>query len=55
MLTILWLFRRLPRPFKILLALMLTVLVIETLAHTFSVHRNFLKREQHVHTDRSTR
>jgi hypothetical protein len=55
MLTILWLFRRLPRPFKILLALMLTVLVIETLAHTFSVHRQLLERQQHAHTRRSTR
>ena len=55
MLTIVWLFRRLPRPFKFLLAFMLIVIVIESLAHTFSVYRNTQERQHHVHTDRSTR
>ena len=55
MLTILWLFRRLPRPFKIILAFMLMVLVIESLAHTFSMYQANQEKQQHVHTRRNTR
>lgn len=55
MLVIWYLFRRLPRPFKILLAIMLTIFAVQSIAHTFSLYRYSQERQQHVHSRRSAR
>ena len=55
MIVIWYLFRRLPRPFKFLLALMVIVFVIESVAHTFSLYRYSQERQQHVHSRHDSR
>ena len=55
MLGLIYLLRRLPRSFKVLLAAMLIGTLVESLVHTFSVIRTVQERQQHVHTRRSSR
>ena len=55
MLAILFLLRRTPRPIRLLALAVFVGLVIESVAHTFSVYRNIQEKQQHVHTRRSTR
>ena len=55
MLAIYYLLTRVPRPFRILAAVMLIGLLIETIAHTISTTHNVQERNSHVHTRRTPR
>ena len=54
MIALYYLLTRAPRPVRILVAVMLAGLLIESFAHVFTVIRN-QEKQQHVHTRRSTR
>ena len=54
MIAIYYLLTRLPRPFRVLVAVMLAGLLIESFAHVLSVISN-QEKQLHVHTHRNYR
>ena len=55
MLVILFLFRRLPRPLRLLSLAVFIAIVIESIAHTYHLYRYSQERQQHVHSHRNSR